>query len=350
MDSIPIIKTSKFLASGGDDEQCEALKDGVSHFGLAIILDERVEPGLPVKYRDTMQEVFQLPDEIKRQYIQPKVGDKQLYENGWRPPRTEKARRRDEVLHLIPEGAKPRDPPDRDPKERAMYPFGNLGRKSNYPMIDHAEPIIVKEVEGYRENSEAWGRTMYMVMMTIAQMLAVGFGEPRDLFSSLLEHGPLRLAPTGLDLTKYGAPGTVAAGFHNDLSCFTMHGMSNWPGLWAWTRLFEKYAVRLPGEQYLLLQVGRVLEHLTAGMVKRGYHEVVIGPDKQDLLRAMIAAGQKPWRVTTTSFYNIATEEWIEPKGSFARLESAEKYQNERILCGDHMMNKILGKTAAEAA
>jgi isopenicillin N synthase-like dioxygenase len=191
---------------------------------------------------------------------------------------------------------------------------------------------------------------MYKVVMTIAEMLAVGFGEPRDLFSSLLEYGPHRLAPTGLDLTKWGAPGTVAAGFHNDLSCLTMHGMSNWPGLWAWTRLFEKYAVRLPDERHLLLQVGRVLEHLTAGEVKRGYHEVVIGEDKQDILRALIEAGEQPWRVTTTSFYNIASEEMIEPKGSFAKLESAEPYFAERIVCGQHMLNKILGKTTDKAA
>ena len=336
MEQIPIINTSKFLATGQDDEQCVALKDGVSHYGLAIILDERVEPGLPVKYREVVQEVFRLPPETKARRIQPRLPDgKQVYENGWRPPFTEKPRRRNEVLHLIPDHAKPRDPPDKDPKERLMYPFGKFRTETKYPMIDHSEPIIFTEVEGYRETSEAWGRTMYMVMMTMAQMLAVGFGEPRDLFSSMLEYGPLRLAPTGLDLTKWG-PGTVAAGFHNDLSCFTMHGMSNWPGLWAWTRLFEKYAVRLPGEQYLLLQVGRVLEHLTAGVVKRGYHEVVMPPQLPTV----------DWRVTTTSFYNIATELLIEPVGSFAKLESAEPYFAESIESGQHMTNKILGKAA----
>jgi isopenicillin N synthase-like dioxygenase len=340
VEQIPIIKTSKFLATGADDEQCVALKDGVSHYGLAIILDERVEPGLPVKYREVVREAFRLPREIKEKYIQPPLEDgTQVYENGWRPPFTEKPRRRDEVIHLIPDGAKPREPPSADPKERIMYPFGKLRAQTDYPMIDHAEPMVIREVEGYRETSEAWGRTMYMVMMTIAQMLAVGFGEPRDLFSSMLEYGPLRLAPTGLDLSKWG-PGTVAAGFHNDLSCFTMHGMSNWPGLWAWTRLFEKYAVRLPDERHLLLQVGRVLEHLTAGQVKRGYHEVVMPPQ----------APTVDWRVTTTSFYNIATDRWIEPVGGFAKLDSAEPYMRERIVCGRHMMNKILGKTAVRAA
>jgi len=341
VEQIPIINTSKYLANGRDDEQCVALKDGVSHYGLAIILDELVEPGLPVKYRDMMQAFFRLAPEIKRKYIQPKMDDgRQLYENGWRPPFTEKPRRRNEVLHLIPEHAKPKEPPKADPKERNMYPAGLRRESTLFPMIDHRAPIVPVEVEGFEEISEQWGATMYKVVMTIAEMLAVGFGEPRDLFSSLLEYGPHRLAPTGLDLTKWGAPGTVAAGFHNDLSCMTMHGMSNWPGLWAWTRLFEKYAVRLPDERHLLLQVGRVLEHLTAGEVKRGYHEVVMGEQKPTV----------DWRVTTTSFYNIASDRWIEPVGSFATLPAAETYRAERILCGDHMMNKILGKTADMAA
>jgi isopenicillin N synthase-like dioxygenase len=341
---IPIIDTSKFLAQGGDDEQCVALKDAVSHYGLAIILDERVEPGLPVKYREVAQEVFKLPPDVKAKYIQPPLEDgRQLYENGWRPPFTERPRRRDEVLHLIPDQAKPKDPPSEDPKERLMYPFGKPRQGSQFPTIDLAEPIIVNEVEGYRETSEAWGRTMYMVLMTVAQMLAIGFGEPRDLFWSLLEHGPHRLAPTGLDLSKWG-PGTVAAGFHNDMSAFTLHGMSNWPGLWAWTRFWEKFAVRLPDERHLLLQVGRALEHLTAGAVMRGYHEVVIGEERQDILRALLLAGQKPWRVTTTSFCHIATDSWLEPIGGFVNLPLAEKYIVQRILSGARQEESIFRK------
>jgi hypothetical protein len=56
----------------------------------------------------------------------------------------------------------------------------------------------------------------------VSKMAALGFGLPADAFSSLMAGGPHLLAPTGSDLVKHGAVGTVLAGFHYDLDFITV--------------------------------------------------------------------------------------------------------------------------------
>ena len=51
-----------------------------------------------------------------------------------------------------------------------------------------------------------------------------------------MTNGPHLLAPTGSDMSKFGTIGTVFAGFHYDLNFLTIHGKSNYPGLYIWLR------------------------------------------------------------------------------------------------------------------
>lgn len=94
---------------------------------------------------------------------------------------------------------------------------------------------------------------------------------------------PHLLAPTASDLRKYGKQDTILAGFHSDLNFLTIHGRSRYPGLHIWARnTGKRIAVRFPEStsagsgRYLLVQAGKQLEHLTGGLVKAGYHEVVV--------------------------------------------------------------------------
>ena len=89
---------------------------------------------------------------------------------------------------------------------------------------------------------------------------------------------PHLLAPTASDLVKYGDKDTILAGFHTDLNFLTIHGRSRYPGLNIWARNSGKrIAVRFPPTgRYLLVQAGKQLEHLSGGLVKAGFHEVVV--------------------------------------------------------------------------
>ncbi len=348
---IPIVDLTQYLKTGDDEVAARQVAAAMEELGVLILRDPRVDTGLPVRYREMMERFYRLPPEIKSKYVQGILSDgTQIYETGWRPPFTEKPRRRDEVLHLIPQDAMPKDPPQADPKERFMRPHGPRPDASRYPQIDYLPLLEPVEIEDWTPLCNAWGNAMSDCTKSVLELLALGCGERLDLFTSLMACGIQKLAPTGLDLSKHGAPGTVAAGFHNDLSAVTTHGRSNFPGLWAWTRGWKKFQVRLPDDSCLLLQGGRVLEHLTAGYTLRGYHEVVIGEEAVPKIREQIASGIVPWRVSTTMFTNTGTGCMIEPVGKFANEPGAERYFNERFECGARMMKTLTDKVVKPAA
>ena len=89
---------------------------------------------------------------------------------------------------------------------------------------------------------------------------------------------PHLLAPTASDLVKYNEKDTILAGFHTDLNFLTIHGRSRYPGLHIWARnTGKRILVQFsPTGRYLLVQAGKQLEHLTGGLIKAGYHEVVV--------------------------------------------------------------------------
>jgi isopenicillin N synthase-like dioxygenase len=95
--------------------------------------------------------------------------------------------------------------------------------------------------------------------------------------SHLFNCRPHLLAPTASDLVKYGKKDTILAGFHTDLNFLTIHGRSRYPGLHIWARnTGKRIPVRIPSGNNLLVQAGKQLEHLTGGLIKAGYHEVVV--------------------------------------------------------------------------
>jgi isopenicillin N synthase-like dioxygenase len=96
--------------------------------------------------------------------------------------------------------------------------------------------------------------------------------------SSTPSSSPHILAPTASDLVKYNKKDTILAGFHTDLNFLTIHGRSRYPGLHIWARnTGKRIPVRFPSTgRYLLVQAGKQLEHLSGGLVKAGYHEVVV--------------------------------------------------------------------------
>jgi len=347
---IPIVDLTQYLKSGVDENACKDVTRAMEEYGILILRDPRVNPSLPNRYRAMMEQFYRLTPEVKARYIQPTLPNgKQIYETGWRPPFTEKPRRRAEVLHLIAPDMMPPEPPTADPKERFMDPVGPRPENSEFPELDYLPNITPVEIEDFRTLSDAWGDAMRGALMTSMEMLAIGFGEPADLFTSRLNGGIVKLAPTGLDLSKHGAAGTVAAGFHNDLSAVTIHGRSNYSGLWCYRRDWTRFPARMPSDEYLLLQCGRTLEHFTAGRTSRGYHYVQIGEESQDKIRAELDQGTYPWRVSTTMFANTRTSEWLEPIGRFVNEPAAEHYHAQRVRCGTRMMKTLTDKVVKAA-
>ena len=88
---------------------------------------------------------------------------------------------------------------------------------------------------------------------------------------------PHVLGPSATDLVKYGQRGTVLTKRHADINFLTIHGRSRYPSLNIWTRnTGQRTGVEIPpGENFLVL-AGKQLEHITGGLIKASYHEVVV--------------------------------------------------------------------------
>lgn len=137
---------------------------------------------------------------------------------------------------------------------------------------------------------------MYYSIEDLGDMASIGLGLPQDTFREAGKYGyvlwglffiisrlkvwssPHILAPTASDLNKYGKKDTILAGFHTDLNFLTIHGRSRYPGLHIWARnTGKRIPVKFPATgSYLLVQAGKQLEHLSGGLIKAGFHEVVI--------------------------------------------------------------------------
>jgi isopenicillin N synthase-like dioxygenase len=104
---------------------------------------------------------------------------------------------------------------------------------------------------------------------------------------------PHLLAPTASDLVKYGKKDTILAGFHTDLNFLTIHGRSRYPGLHIWARnTGKRIPVKMPEGNYLLVQAGKQLEHISGGLVKAGFHEVVV--NDRTLAVGTLSFGKSP--------------------------------------------------------
>jgi hypothetical protein len=158
----------------------------------------------------------------------------------------------------------------------------------------------------------------------------------------LLGYPPLTLC-AGSDLSKYVEPNTVFAGFHYgeslcchdcarssrslllDLNLLTIHGKSRFPGLFVWLRDGRRVAVVVP-DGCLLLQAGKQLEWLTGGHVRAGMHEVVLSPAASRAAEEAKKDGRSTWRVSSTLFAHVASDQILRPLGHFANEALAADY------------------------
>lgn len=143
-------------------------------------------------------------------------------------------------------------------------------------------------------------------------------------------HRPHLLAPTASDLQKYGSKDTILAGFHTDLNFLTIHGRSRFPGLHIWARnTGNRIPVKIPPGNYLLVQAGKQIEHITGGLIKAGYHEVVINEKTLETIeRRKRELPSRPLiRISSTLFWHLGSDFDLVPVP-----ELAEKARKLRTL------------------
>lgn len=163
---------------------------------------------------------------------------------------------------------------------------------------------------------DTWGTHMIESCFTAAEMCAIGMGLDKDTFTEKMKGGPHLLAPTASDLLKYDV-GTNFAGFHYDLNFITIHGKSRYPGLFLWTKDMKRFSAAIPNG-CLLLQAGIMLEQITGGYIKAGYHEVIYTEKAKEVVeqkKKENAAGSNHilWRISSTLFSHLRYDVDLSP-------------------------------------
>jgi isopenicillin N synthase-like dioxygenase len=109
---------------------------------------------------------------------------------------------------------------------------------------------------------------------------------------------------------------TILAGFHTDLNFLTIHGRSRYPGLNIWARNSgSRIPVKIPPGNNLLVQAGKQLEYITGGLIRAGFHEVVVNEQTLATIeRRKRELPDRPLiRISSTFFWHLSSDEVLAP-------------------------------------
>ncbi|KAH9982801.1 hypothetical protein BGW80DRAFT_1434073 [Lactifluus volemus] len=212
-----------------------------------------------------------------------------------------------------------------DPKCRFFWRMGDMPPyETQFPALNASN--VVPRAENLKDRwapiMEKWGIAMKSAVEGLAQMTAVGLGLPPETFTDAGKYGPHLLAPTASDLVKYHKKDTILAGFHTDLNFLTIHGRSRYPGLHIWARnTGKRIPVQFPQPQ---------LEHLTGGLIKAGYHEVVVNEATiATVQRRKTEYPDRPLiRISSTFFWHLSSDYDLVPIPSLV-VRSRTKVQED---------------------
>ncbi|KAJ4711664.1 2-oxoglutarate (2OG) and Fe(II)-dependent oxygenase superfamily protein [Melia azedarach] len=335
---LPVIDLAPYLSSsigektGGDEdgtgglgELCREVSRILRETGALLVKDPRCTVEDNDRFLDMMEKYFERPSEFKRLQERPNLH----YQVGVTPegveiPRSLVDEEMQGKLRAMPKEFQPSIPMGPDPKWRYMWRVGPRPSNTHFQELN-SEPVIPEGFPEWKDTMDSWGHKMISAIEVVAEMAAIGFGLPKDAFTSLMKQGPHLLAPTGSDLRCHGQEGTVFAGYHYDLNFLTIHGRSRFPGLNIWLRNGQKVEVKVP-VGCLLIQTGKQIEWLTAGDCIAGMHEVVVTSRTIDAIKLASEQNRSLWRVSSTLFAHIASDAVLKPLGHFAESPLASKY------------------------
>ncbi|KAF9502359.1 Clavaminate synthase-like protein [Pleurotus eryngii] len=329
---LPIVDLDVFLNQTRDSlvvlEECHKAAEALVVYGAVILHDSRVTEDDNQEFLDLLEDYFAQPQEALKKDERPELS----YQVGVTLENTEKPKCAvDEPCLRIIEKLDPAERPldisahSPDPKCRFFWKMSEKPPyETQYPGLN--APNVVPEVEDLKARwtptMEKWGKSMKNAVENLAEMTAIGLGLPSHTFKEAGKYGPHILAPTASDLVKYGQKDTILAGFHSDLNFLTIHGRSRYPGLHIWARnTGKRIPVKLPPTgRYLLVQAGKQLEHLSGGLIKAGFHEVVVNDATLKVIeqRKTTLPDRPLIRISSTFFWHLSSDYDLAPLTALA--------------------------------
>ncbi|KAI0274981.1 Clavaminate synthase-like protein [Gloeopeniophorella convolvens] len=349
---LPIIDLNVFKNQPQDSPavvaECKKAADALITYGALLLHDDRVSEDDNATFLDLLEDYFDQPVLDLQKDERPELG----YQVGVTLENTEKPKCAvDEpclrVISRLEPDQRPLDIMGHhpDPKCRFFWRMGEVPPyKTQYPGLN--APSVVPQAESLRDRwapvMDKWGSAMKSAVEDLAQMAALGLGLSRETFTDAGDMGkllvrlePHLLAPTASDLVKYDKKDTILAGFHTDLNFLTIHGRSRYPGLHIWARnTGKRIPVRFPPTgRYLLVQAGKQLEHLSGGLIKAGYHEVVVNDSTVETIqRRRTEFPDRPLiRISSTFFWHLSSDYDLAPIPSLAKRAVDAKLQGANV-------------------
>ncbi|KAK0246270.1 hypothetical protein EDD85DRAFT_803664 [Armillaria nabsnona] len=348
---LPIIDLDLFLSQPRHTEvvvnECKKVADALIVYGALLLRDSRVSEEDNSTFLDLLEDYFAQPEDILKNDERPELS----YQVGATLELTEKPKCAADTSCLrVIERLEPSERPldisahDPDPKCRFFWKMGDLPPyQTQFPSLNASN--VVPQAEHIKERwapvMEKWGTSMKHAVENLADMASIGLGLPAETFREAGRYGPHILAPTASDLVKYGQKDTILAGFHTDLNFLTIHGRSRYPGLHIWARnTGKRIPVKIPDGNYLLVQAGKQLEHISGGLIKAGYHEVVVNDRTLAVIeRRKREQPSRPLiRISSTFFWHLSSDYDLEPIPALA--------ERSRVIRAAHIN---LGKDDGEA-
>ncbi|KAJ1302615.1 hypothetical protein OPQ81_002932 [Rhizoctonia solani] len=336
---LPVVDLDVFLTdpeSAAAQIECAKTAEALITYGALIVHDTRVTEEHNETFLSLLEDYFAQPTEVLKQDERAQFG----YQVGVTLENTEKPKCAvDEPCLRVIERLAPSERPldisahQPDPKCRFFWKMQTPPPyPTAFPSLNMSNVVPAAFTDTWESTLEAWGLKMKEAVEGVARMAAAGLGLGRDAFTDAGKYGPHLLAPTASDLVKYGKKDTILAGFHSDLNFLTIHGRSRYPGLHIWARNSgRRIAVKVPAGRYLLVQAGKQLEHLTGGLVKAGYHEVVVNDGTLGAIERMRT--QNPTRplirISSTFFWHLSSDFDLKPIPELAEAAAAKNALDE---------------------
>lgn len=235
------------------DSIADELGRSFAEFGFAIVRDHGIDADLIARAEDLSKAFFALPDPVKRSYRLEGGGGAR----GYTPFGTERAKDAD-VFDL---------------KE-----FWHVGRDlpPGHALAEFMAPNIwPDEVEHFREVFTQLYIAFEDAGRRVLRAIALHLGLERDFFDATIEDGNsvmrlLHYPPLGHDAPE----GAIRAAAHGDINTITLLLGAEEAGLELLTRAGDWRAIGVP-QGALVINVGDMLERLTAGRLKSTAHRVV---------------------------------------------------------------------------
>ncbi|QRW09117.1 2OG-Fe(II) oxygenase family protein [Ceratobasidium sp. AG-Ba] len=336
---LPIVDLDLFRADPSSTEsrtECIKAAEALINFGALIVHDTRVTEEHNETFLSLLEDYFAQPEEVLKKDERAEFG----YQVGVTLENTEKPKCAvDEpclkVIERLAASERPLDISGHHPDPKCRF-FWKMQTKPPYPTafaslnMPNVVPAAFADI--WQPTLETWGTKMKDAVEGVARMTAVGLGLDQETFTDAGKYGPHLLAPTASDLKKYGKKDTILAGFHSDLNFLTIHGRSRYPGLHIWARNSGKrIAVKVPPGRYLLVQAGKQLEHLTGGLVKAGFHEVVVNEGTLGAMeRTQAQHPTRPLiRISSTFFWHLSSDYDLVPIPQLAEAASTKNALDE---------------------